>query len=125
MSFFNEKAVAAAVLTTMLVSLSPPIQASRAEDVRTPCLFNQQKKSCEIRLKGDDIELRLEGNHTISINRRGRCSNRVESGITTRSCNVRIGLPNDFVYGLIVRRSSGGTTITSPELEIRLPDLGL
>ena len=97
---------------------------SRAED-STSCLFNGQQRLCRVEVSGDDLTLRLEDNRTIEVQRRGRCTDRRKEGITTRSCNVRIGLPDDFVYGLIVRSSQDGTTISSPRLEIELPELAL
>ena len=97
---------------------------SRAENT-TSCLFNGQQRLCRVEVSGDDLSLRLEDNRAIEIQRRGRCTNRSEGGITTRSCNVRIGLPDDFVFGLIVRSSQDGTTISSPQLEIKLPELAL
>ena len=97
---------------------------SRAEDTTT-CLFNSQERRCLVEISGDDLTLRLEDNRTIDVQRRGRCTDRRQEGVTTRSCNVRIGLPDDFVYGLIVRSSQDGTTISSPRLEIKLPQLKL
>ena len=109
--------------------LSVTLQAFLAHESHaeapTPCLFNGQERLCLVEISGDDLTLRLEDNRTIDIQRRGRCTDRQKQGITTRSCNVRIGLPDDFVYGLIVRSSHDGTTITSPRLVIRLPELSL
>ena len=125
MSLNTARTLSAALLTTVMSGMPALCQEATTEKSRTPCFFNQKEETCDIRLKGDDIELRLEGNRTVEINRRGRCTNRLENSVTIRSCNVRIGLPNDFVYGLIVRRSTGGTMITSPQLEIKLPEVGL
>ena len=109
--------------------LSVTLQAFLAHESHaeapTPCLFNGQERLCLVEISGDDLTLRLEDNRTIDIQRRGRCTDRQKQGITTRSCNVRIGLPDDFVYGLIVRSSRDGTTISSPRLEIKLPQLRL
>ena len=103
-----------------------PITAleSQAQNA-TPCLFNGQERLCGVKISGDDLTLSLEDNRTIEVQRRGRCTDRRKEGIRTRSCNVRIGLPDDFVYGLIIRSSEDGTTISSPRLEIKLPELAL
>ena len=125
MSVNTASALTAALLNIVIGGMPALCQEAKSEKSRTPCFFNQKEETCDIRLKGDDIELEFEGNRTVEIARRGRCTNRLVNGVTIRSCNVRIGLPNDFVYGLIVRRSTGGTVITSPQLEIKLPQIGL
>ena len=127
MAIFNERIKSAALIATLIGCLTPLERKVTAADLTTPCLFNEKQEICEISLDGDDIELRLDENRRVEISRRGRCTNRVELDVTIRSCNVRIGLPNDFVYGLIKRRgvSAGGTVITSPQLEIKLPEIGL
>ena len=113
---------AGALISVALPSLVGPSSQAQSS---SPCWFNGQERTCQIEQSGDDLTLRLEDNRTIDIQRRGRCTERSQDGATTRSCNVRIGLPDDFVYGLIVRSSRDGTTITSPRLEIKLPQLSL
>ena len=87
------------------------------------CLFNGRERRCRIEINGDNLLLDLGVDGIITIDQRGRCANRQDDGETVRTCNVRIGLPDDFVFGLIVRNNQTGATITSPRFEIRLPDL--
>ena len=44
-------------------------------------------------------------------------------GRAITSCNVKITLPNDTAYGLLVRSATEGTTLTWPQLRIEMPEL--
>ena len=118
------KPFALGLLLALSVGVCGKAQQTSSVD-RLKCLFNGDERRCEIESNGDNLVLRLKNKNTISVDRRGRCNNRKEDGETTRTCNVRVGLPDDFVFGLVVRGSRTGTTITTPQFEIRIPDLTL
>ena len=112
----------------VLSSIMPPVLCMAGSDsfaqASTRCLFNEEEQICIVHVKGDVMQIN-RSDSIISIEPRGHCRENNSDGVKKRHCNVRIGLPDDFVYGLIVRSSKDGTTITSPTLRIQLPDLNL
>ena len=91
----------------------------------TKCFVNKKLNICSVTMAEDNLELQVGNTQKISVERRGHCRTRRENGVISRSCNVKLGLENDFVYGLIVRSSTTGITISSPRLEIKIPGFKL
>ena len=85
--------------------------------------MNKLQRPCSVTVKGDDLVLLLDYNKTITVERRGRCRTRSIDGVLTKSCNIKLGWADDFVYGLIVQSGVAGTRISSPQIEIKIPDL--
>lgn len=107
----------------IIVIICSPAKSLSEPSQSLSCQFNGKVRTCLVALNGDNLRLQLDDERMIQIDKRGNCRNRTEKGVTSRSCNARISWTEDFVYGLVIRRSVGGTTITSPEFEIVIPDL--
>ena len=94
-----------------------------SETIKLPCFLNEKQHVCSVTAGGDNLELRVDDTQMIKVDRRGHCRTRRNDAEISRSCNVKVGLVNDFVYGLIVRSNTAGTRISTPRLEIKIPDL--
>ena len=95
------------------------------EFIRSACTINGVPHSCEVLARDDDLMIRRHDGPMFSARRLGTCRdhNGVEERI--RRCNVRITTADDFIYGLLVRSSRDGTKLSSPQLEIHLPEIRL
>ena len=127
MNYLNNQNVATNSIVSlwcaMIVIMSSPAKSLSEPNQSLSCQFNGQVRTCLVALNGDNLRLQLDDERVIQIDKRGNCRNRTEKGVKSRSCSARISWTEDFVYGLVIRRSDGGTTITSPEFEIVIPDL--
>ena len=84
------------------------------------CTINGTVESCEARLVEDVLIVRRTDGSQIQTKRLGRCGEDRDAQGVTRRCNVRISLPDDFVYGLQLVQPQGVVTLTSPTLMIRI-----
>ena len=96
---------------------------AHSQPIESTCFVNKKQHICRVTMAGDNLEIQVGSTQKISVERRGHCRTRRADGVISRSCNVKLGMEDDFVYGLIVRSSTTGTTISSPRLEIKVPDL--
>ena len=89
------------LLITSLPAAAEPVSQAQA----TRCIINAVAQSCQVVQTTDSLELSLDNGRAIT------------------SCNVKITLPNDTAYGLLVRSATEGTTLTWPQLRIEMPEL--
>ena len=107
------------LLITSLPVDAEPVRQARA----TRCVINAVAQSCQVVQTPDSLELSLDDGRAIAARRLGRWRRSVPGATATSSCNVKITLPNDTAYGLLVRSEVEGTTLTWPQLRIELPEL--
>ena len=107
------------LLITSLPAAAEPVSQAQA----TRCIINAVAQSCQVVQTTDSLELSLDNGRAITARRLGRwrLSGNGASAIT--SCNVKITLPNDTAFGLLVRSATEGTTLTWPQLRIEMPEL--
>jgi len=93
---------------------------SRSEQI---CTINQQQESCQAGLEQQVLSLRRSDGSMIRTRPLGRCPSAFPSNGREIRCNVRISLPDDFVYGLQVLHPDGHVEVTAPILTIRVDGL--
>ena len=95
-----------------------------AEDSpRFLCSNGSSTTPCRAELSNDALTLTLKDGSSLTAKRLGSWKqNRTESGME-RSCNVRIDLGDDFVYGLLKVNSKKGTSLIWPQRQIDINDL--
>ena len=64
------------------------------------CSNGTSQAPCSVRLNADSLELRLKPNLMLNARRLGRWRISHQDGITTGSCNARIDLGDEVVYGV-------------------------
>ena len=107
------------LLITSLPADAEPVRQARA----TRCVINAVSQRCQVVQTTDSLELSLDDGRAIAARRLGRWRRSGKGATATSSCNVKITLPNDTAYGLLVRSAEEGTTLTWPQLRIELPEL--
>ena len=100
-------------------------KAIAAESVQRVCSNGTSQATCSIRLDEDSLELRLHPDLLLKARRLGRWRVSEQDGITTRSCNARIDLGTEIVYGVLRISSSTGTSLIWPQQRIDIPALKL
>ncbi len=98
-------------------------KAMAAEFGQRVCSIGTSQATCTIKLDEDSLELRLHPDLLLKARRLGRWRVSHQDGITTRSCNVRIDLGDEVVYGVLRISSSTGTSLIWPQQRIEIPDL--
>ena len=95
-----------------------------AEDSpRFLCSNGSSTAPCRAELSNDALNLSLKDGSSLTAKRLGNCKqNRTGSGME-RSCNVRIDLGEDFVYGILKVNSKKGTSLIWPQRQIDINDL--
>ena len=95
-----------------------------AEDSpRFLCSNGSSTAPCRAELSNDALILTLKDGSSLTAKRLGSWKqNRTDSGME-RSCNVRIDLGDDFVYGLLRVNSKKGTSLIWPQRQIDINDL--
>ena len=95
-----------------------------AEDSpRFLCSNGSSTAPCRAELSNDALTLTLKDGSSLTAKRLGDWKqSRTESGME-RSCNVRIDLGDDFVYGLLKVNSKKGTSLIWPQRQIDINDL--
>ena len=107
------------LLITSFSADAEPARQARA----TRCVINAVAQTCQVVQTTDSLELSLDDGRAIAARRLGRWQRSGNGATATSSCNVKITLPNDTAYGLLVRSAVEGTTLTWPQLRIELPEL--
>ena len=108
-----------AALVTALVTTT----ALATEFERRVCSNGTSQAPCNVRLNAISLELRLDPNLRLKARRLGRWRISHQGGITTHSCNARIDLGDEVVYGVLRISSSTGTSLIWPQQRIDIPDL--
>lgn len=91
--------------------------------LRFLCSNGSSTARCRAELSNDALTLTLKDGSNLTAKRLGSWKqNRTESGME-RSCNVRIDLGDDFVYGLLKVNSMKGTSLIWPQRQIDINDL--
>ena len=95
-----------------------------AEDSpRFLCSNGSSTAPCRAELSNDALTLTLKDGSSLTAKRLGSWKqNKTDSGME-RSCNVRIDLGDDFVYGLLKVNSKKGTSLIWPQRQIDINDL--
>ena len=106
-------------LTVMIGVLAAPLP-SRSDQI---CTINQQQEPCRATLEQQALSLRRSDGSMISTRPLGRCPSAQPTNGREIRCNVRISLPDDFVYGLQVVHPDGHVDVTAPILTIRIDGL--
>ena len=87
------------------------------------CSNGSSTAPCSAELSNDALTLTLKDGSRLTAKRLGNWKqSRTESGME-RSCNVRIDLGDDFVYGLLKVNSKQGTSLIWPQRQIVIDDL--
>jgi len=86
------------------------------------CSNGTHQAPCTIKVTADRLELRLETGLMLNARRLGRWRISRQDGITTHSCNARIDLGDEVVYGVWRISSSAGTSLIWPQRRIAIPD---
>ena len=76
-----------------------------------------------VTLDDNSLQLKLEPDLMLQARRLGRWRMSHQDGITTRSCNARIDLGSEVVYGVLRISSSTGTSLIWPQQKLEIPDL--
>ena len=108
-----------AALVTALVTTT----ALATEFERRVCSNGTSQAPCNVSLNANSLELRLDPNLRLKARRLGRWRISHQGGITTRSCNARIDLGDEVVYGVLRISSSTGTSLIWPQQRIDIPAL--
>ena len=95
-----------------------------AEDnPRFLCSNGSSTSPCRAELSNDALTLTMKDGSSLTAKRLGSWKqNRTDSGME-RSCNVRIDLGDDFVYGLLKVNSKKGTSLIWPQKQIDINNL--
>ena len=111
------------MLCAALLAALASTTALATEFERRVCSNGTSQAPCSVRLNADSLELRLDPNLRLKARRLGRWRVSHQDGITTRSCNARIDLGNEVVYGVLRISSSTGTSLIWPQQRIDIPEL--
>ena len=93
---------------------------SRSDQI---CIINHQQESCQATFEQQILSLKRSDGSMIRTRPLGRCPSGLPSDGREIRCNVRISLPDDFVYGLQVLYPDGFVDVTAPILSIRIDGL--
>ena len=111
------------MLCAALVAAVATTTALATEFERRVCSNGTSQAPCSVRLNADSLELRLDPTLRLKARRLGRWRISHQDGITTRSCNARIDLGDEVVYGVLRISSSTGTSLIWPQRRIDIPAL--
>jgi len=87
------------------------------------CSNGTRQAPCSVRLDDGSLDVRLGPDHVLKARRLGRWRISHQDGITTRSCNARIDLGDEIVYGVLQISSTTGSSLIWPQKRIDIPDL--
>ena len=87
------------------------------------CSNGTSQARCSVRLDQNGLEVRLHTNQTLNARRLGHWRISQQDGITTQSCNARIDLGDEVVYGVLRINSSTGTSLIWPQQRIDIHNL--
>ena len=95
-----------------------------AEDgPRFSCSNGSSTTLCRAELSNDALTLTLQDGRRLTAKRLGSWTQKSTDNGIERSCNVRIDLGDDFVYGLLKVNSRSGTRLIWPQRQIEIHDL--
>ena len=97
--------------------------ATATELEQTICSNGTRNAPCSVKLDDDSLELRLDPNLLLKARRLGRWRISRQDGITTHSCNARIDIGSDVVYGVLRISSTTGTSLIWAQQRIDIPEL--
>ena len=100
-----------------------PEAAKATELEQTVCRNGTREAVCSVTLDDNSLELKLESDLMLQARRLGRWRMSHQDGITTRSCNARIDLGSEVLYGVLRISSSTGTSLIWPQQKLEIPDL--
>ena len=100
-----------------------PEAAKGTELEQTVCRNGTREAVCSVKLDDNSLELKLEPDLMLQARRLGRWRMSHQDGITTRSCNARIDLGDEIVYGILQISSTTGTSLIWPQKRIDIPGL--
>ena len=83
----------------LVAALIATATAMATELDQTVCSNGSRQAPCSVKLNADNLELRLETGRVLSARLLGRWRVSQQAGGTTRSCNARIDLGDEVVYG--------------------------
>ena len=87
------------------------------------CSNGTRQAPCSVRLDDSSLEVRLGPDQVLKTRRLGRWRISHQDGITIRSCNARIDLGDEIVYGILQISSTTGTSLIWPQKRIDIPEL--
>ena len=87
------------------------------------CSNGSSTAPCRAELSNDALTLTLKDGSSLTAKRLGRWKQNTTASGLERSCNVRIDLGDDFVYGLLKVNSKKGTSLIWPQRQIDINDL--
>jgi len=114
------------VLSAALVAAATAVSqatAVAADFDQRLCSNSTRQVPCSVRLNDGSLEVRLGPDQVLKTRRLGRWRISHQDGITTRSCNARIDLGDEIVYGILQISSTTGTSLIWPQKRIDIPDL--
>ena len=95
-----------------------------ANDVpRFSCSNGSSTVRCRAELSHDALTLTLKDGKSLTAKRLGSWKQNTTDNGMERSCNVRIDLGDNFVYGLLKVNSQTGTRLIWPQRQIEIHDL--
>ena len=109
-------ALVGAVPTTTAIAMATELD-------QKVCSNGTREAPCSVKLNAESLELRLEPGLRLKARRLGRWRISHQDGITIRSCNARIDLGDEVVYGVLRISSSTGTSLIWPQQHIDIPAL--
>ena len=108
------------VLSAALVAAATAVAADFDQRL---CSNGTRQAPCSVKLDDGSLEVRLGPDQVLKTRRLGRWRISHQDGITTRSCNARIDLGDEIVYGVLQISSTTGTSLIWPQKRIDIPDL--
>ena len=112
------------VTTTLSLSLMATVPTLADNTPRKLlCSNGASSADCQAQLSEDALSLTLENGQHLTAKRLGRWKEGRTDGVRERSCNVRIDLGDDFVYGLLTVNAQTGTSLVWPQQRIDIRDL--
>ena len=87
------------------------------------CNIGSSTASCRAELSNDALTLTLNDGSSLTARRLGSWKQISTEGGMERSCNVRIDLGDDFVYGLLKVNAKRGTSLIWPQRQIDIREL--
>ena len=94
-----------------------------AGSIQTTCSNGTDQAVCQVERSDDTWSVTLANGQRLQARRLGRWSRKLEAGATLQSCNVRIDLGDEIVYGLLTISTLKGTTLIWPQGRIEIAAL--
>lgn len=111
------------ILVTLGIGVLTTAPSYAEDKITTICSNGTTTARCEVSLDDNDLKLKLNNGNSLSARRLGRWSNAERDGEQVRSCNVRINLGDEIVYGLLRIHTKDGTSLIWPQRQIDIPEL--